>query len=475
MLVLWSMAGAACLMMAAFYTLLWIQTRQKLYLWSTLSASAAALNVWCEVGVFQARSIAEAYRFLLLENVAIAVLSISLAWFVRAYLPGARRAGALLFTGAWLVGMIMNFRSSGTLVFVEITALEQGVAWGQTYMRPVGPVNPWTLLVNLANLFFLAYVVDASVQSVRRGERRRAMVVGGGTVLFMTTGTVHSVLVDYGLIESPYMVAFAYLFIIATMSIELTRDVVKAAQVERELHATRIELAKIASIQTAGELTTTLSHELRQPLGALTFNAEAAVALIERDQNKQTELAEAIKAILSDCQRAQGIVERVCKLFNQGTFERESVEVSTLLADVLSLAQTELRRLQVRTQVDVEPDLPEIFIGRIELQLVIMNLLKNAMDAMKEVKPEHRQIKIVARRSPAGVQVSVHDHGPGLAQEAQDNLFRMQSSPKPGGLGVGLSICKRLIEAHGGTIWAGRDEMQGPGACFGFSLPLSNP
>jgi FixJ family two-component response regulator/signal transduction histidine kinase len=248
---------------------------------------------------------------------------------------------------------------------------------------------------------------------------------------------------------------------------------VRAEQFEKALHQAQAELTHVTRMTTLGEVTASFAHEVNQPLAAIVNNANACLGLLARGPRELDEVRDALGDIVSDAERASGIIQRVRALATRSPSERLPLRLENVVADVVALARTEsaARRVTIRTQVPA--DLPVVTGDRVQLQQVLLNLLVNGMDAMDTVAAERRLLVIRGRADmqdgKPSARISVQDHGTGLKTAQRDRLFEAFYTTKPHGMGMGLAISRSIIEMHGGRLWVEPNE--GPGATFSFSFP----
>lgn len=251
--------------------------------------------------------------------------------------------------------------------------------------------------------------------------------------------------------------------------------VVRALEREQaavEIRGLREKLAHSNRVSSMGQLASALAHELNQPLGAILRNAEAGELLLDRPRPDLDEVRAILSDIREDDQRAAGVIDRMRGLLKKGSVERLPLSLPDLVREVGALVRPEAlqRRIQVRT--DVPEMMPTVSGDRIQIQQVLLNLVLNSMDAMNEVPAERRTLRIQVRCLDGNlVEVSVQDSGPGIPDPLLPRLFEPFFSTKPHGMGIGLMICRTIIESHGGTLRA--ENISGTGACFSFSLPGS--
>jgi two-component system sensor kinase FixL len=204
-----------------------------------------------------------------------------------------------------------------------------------------------------------------------------------------------------------------------------------------------------------GQLSGAFAHELRQPLSSIRVNAEAGRLLLQRDPIDVHELSMIFKDIVSDDERAGRVIESLRGLLKPGETRIQEVRPRDLIDEVLELAHVELITRRVRATVSVEPDLPPLFGDRVQLQQVLLNLLLNACEAMDATDDARRAIVLtVARAGESDVTISVRDNGGGIPRDLIDRLFEPFVTTKPQGFGLGLSITRTIVAAHGGRMWA---------------------
>jgi two-component system, LuxR family, sensor kinase FixL len=244
-------------------------------------------------------------------------------------------------------------------------------------------------------------------------------------------------------------------------------DITLRRQNEAEMLGMRLELAHLARVMAISELSTSLAHEINQPLGAILNNAEAAKTLLSRAEDKQEPIGEIIEDIIQDAQRAGYIVRKIRGIVKKGEAKLERLPVNPLIGDVIRLLNNNLHLNRVAVRLDLKPDLPDVRGDRVRLQQVLMNLITNAVDAMKS-KPQRTLTVRSSLQAPNMLTVSVSDSGTGIDNANKDSVFKPFFTTKQDGLGFGLSICRSIIQEHGGRIW-GENNPTG-GATFSFSL-----
>ena len=240
---------------------------------------------------------------------------------------------------------------------------------------------------------------------------------------------------------------------------------------EEESRLRRQELAHAGRLTTVGELTASISHEINQPLGAILANAEAAEMLLESGDGNMEEVRRILSDIRRDDLRASEVVRRVRGLAGKRDIEMKAVDMNAIVEAVVRLLEHEARRNAVAVQKDLAPELPAVHGDEISLQQVLINLALNAIEAMSIATVARRRLLIAASAAGGLVEVRVSDSGLGISESDRANLFQSFFTTKKQGMGLGLSICRSIIEAHHGTISA--ENNPAGGAMFRFSLPAS--
>jgi C4-dicarboxylate-specific signal transduction histidine kinase len=239
---------------------------------------------------------------------------------------------------------------------------------------------------------------------------------------------------------------------------------------ERRYREAQMALAHANRVTTMGQLTASIAHEVNQPIAATVTHAQAALRWLGGDPPDLDEVRRGLDAIVKDGVRAGDVIGRIRALVNKVPPRHDGLDINKAILEVIEVARTELLRNGVSLQTELAKGLPVIQGDRIQLQQIVLNLIMNAVEAMSEASNGSRDLLISTGEDISkGVVVTVRDSGPGLSPESLGRLFDPFYTTKPGGMGMGLSICRSIIEAHGGRVWATANRPQG--ACFHFSLP----
>jgi signal transduction histidine kinase len=242
---------------------------------------------------------------------------------------------------------------------------------------------------------------------------------------------------------------------------------------ERErLRRLEAELAHKNRVSMLGELSASIAHELKQPLAAIVMSGDASLRWLAMQPPDVEEAGRSVERMIRDAHRAADIIDRLRNLTRKSASRKEVLDLGEAILEVNALARGEAVKNGVTLRTQLAPRLPSIQGDRIELQQVMLNLIVNAIQAMRGVADDRRELVISAEDAGAeGVRIGVRDTGPGLSPESVPRLFEPFYTTKPYGMGMGLSICRSIIEAHGGRLWATGCEPQG--ALFQFTLPAN--
>jgi signal transduction histidine kinase len=249
----------------------------------------------------------------------------------------------------------------------------------------------------------------------------------------------------------------------ATIALESTRR-------ERQYREAQMALAHANRVATMGQLTASIAHEIKQPIATARNNARAALNFLDKSPPDVAEVREALTCIVNDADRASDVVDRIGSLIKKAPPRKEVVDLNAAILEVTALTRGEAGKTGVTVGTQLAGELPRIQCDRVQLQQVMLNLIVNAIQAMSGVEDGNRELHIsTVSIEPEGVCVTVRDTGHGLRPESLPRLFEPFYTTKPDGMGMGLSICRSIIEAHGGRLWATKCEPRG--ALFQFTIP----
>ncbi len=251
-----------------------------------------------------------------------------------------------------------------------------------------------------------------------------------------------------------------------------TTDIDDQKRAEETLRQTQADLAHVARVATLNAMTASIAHEVNQPLSGILTNASTSLRMLAADPPNLAGAAETARRTIRDANRAAEVIRRLRAMFSTKAPTMERVDLNDAAREVIALSAAELKATGAIVETDLAHDLPAVRADRVQLQQVILNLLLNAADAMAEVDNRARKILLQTRlHDGADVELAVRDSGVGVDPHTVEKLFEAFHTTKAKGMGVGLSICRSIVESHGGRLWAAPND--GPGATFSFRLPLT--
>ena len=609
MTVAWPVAIGACATMALFHLRTGLRaTAGAAHLLFSLNAFLVACYAGFELALACADSPARYLAMMRWVDFFGAAQMVSTVLFVWAFFGTGRKWLACLVPALTGLALIADLFPQPKLLFLHLAVVKHIQTFGgATFTVAEGTRNPWTVWFYLGFLALILFVVDASVTLWRRGPRRRAVAVGGSIAAFYLAGAAHAALVDSGMLRMPYLFTFGYVAILVTMGVELSDDVLHAAQLahdlieseqrldlaaraaglglwvwdialddiwvtaegrrlygvapaerisydrfaqsvhlddrervsqavsrslrgagefnaeyrvlvaaqplrwvaargsvefnpahqpillrgvsvditarklaEAEAVRQRDELAHLSRVATVSELSGSLAHELNQPLAIILTNAQAARRLLAQSPPDLAEARDILDDIVTEDERAGEVIRRLRSLLKHGETSLQPLIVNEVIEEVLQLARSDHIRRGITLHRAFAEGLPLVLGDRVQLQQVLLNLMLNACDAMVATPPGGQRLVLTSARHGAAVRVSVSDTGKGLPPDPEQ-VFQPFFTTKPHGLGLGLSICRSIITAHKGRLWAEANAAgpapavgaAGPGATFHLELPVA--
>jgi C4-dicarboxylate-specific signal transduction histidine kinase len=239
------------------------------------------------------------------------------------------------------------------------------------------------------------------------------------------------------------------------------------------LRALQMDLAHANRLATMGQLAASIAHEVNQPIGAARNNAHAALRFLAGDPPDLTEVREAMECVVNDTYRAGDIISGIRAQVKKVPPRKAAVDLNEAIEEVIAIVRGELSKHRVSIQMRLGEGLSTVHTDRVQLQQVMLNLILNAIEAIISVGDDARELVISTESIPAeGLLVAIGDSGPGVAPEDRERIFESFYTTKSGGVGIGLSICRSIIDAHSGRLWV--DAHQPRGAVFRFTLPAHN-
>jgi len=249
-------------------------------------------------------------------------------------------------------------------------------------------------------------------------------------------------------------------------------DITATKEAEQEMLRLRQDIAHVGRVSVMGQISSALAHEINQPLGAILRNAEAAALFMQHESPDLHEISAILEDIRKDDQRASAVIDRIRALLRREVVAMTRLNVRSVLGDVATLLRPDAAARHVALEFGVPADLPAVRGDQVQIQQVLLNLILNGMDSLEGLRDRPRSVTVTARRDgPASVEISVSDSGRGIDADHFDRIFEPFFTTKAKGIGMGLSISRGLIEAHGGRLWA---ENTAVGATFRFTLPVAS-
>jgi C4-dicarboxylate-specific signal transduction histidine kinase len=250
------------------------------------------------------------------------------------------------------------------------------------------------------------------------------------------------------------------------------KDITERKRAEEEIRRIREQYTHIARVSAMGELTASLAHELKQPLAAIRSNAQAALRFLTGDKPNIDELHEILKDIIIDNRRADDVIKKLRTLMRKSEFHITKLNMKELVQDIVPLVTSHEAMRKISLSLELDETIPLVAGDRIQLQQVILNLILNSTEALMNMKEISRSIIVrTYQEDTRTVTLSVKDNGPGIEDKAMPHLFEAFYTTKTEGLGMGLTICRSIVDEHRGRLWA-ENNPEG-GATFYFTIPIA--
>ena len=252
---------------------------------------------------------------------------------------------------------------------------------------------------------------------------------------------------------------------------EISTEITERKQAESDLREMQAELAHLNRVMTVGELTASIAHEINQPLAAIVMNGNAALRWLALDPPNLAKARDSADLIIRDGDRASEVIARIRALLKKAPPSKSVLDINEFVLEVVDLTRSEMVRNGIRLGVELAGKLPSLPGDRIQLQQVMLNLIANAVEAMRAIQDRERLLMVSSGSlNDDVVWIAVRDNGPGIDARAAQHLFNAFTTTKPDGMGMGLAISRSIIEAHGGRLWT--EANKDFGATFQFTLPI---
>lgn len=594
------MAIAACLTLAVIHVQIAFKLRGRMrasHLFFTLAAVGVAATGSFELSLLQAQSLGMYQHLMRWAQIPLFIMVVSLTGFAWHLFERGNRCLAIAAVVLMTLCTVANFLVPPELSIRHATAIHTATSFGGvSFTLPTLRNGPLTACEVAAVVCLSAFVAHSAILTWQKGDRRRAVLIGGGIIFFQLVSRSYALLVETGAVQSPFYFIVPFLALLLAMGRELSMDVFRAAQLSEQLRESehrmelaaraatmgfwiwylkrdelwatesartlfgvpndeyldfarfaatlhpddlehvrkaiddsirngtdyeaeyrilpggnqrwiiargrlekdhdgtpalmrgvvmdvteqkkaqfeadelRRELAHVTRVSTMGELAASMAHELNQPLAAILSNAQAARRFLASPEVNLDEIRDILDDIVKDDKRAGEVIHRLRALVQKK--ERvapEPVNLHELAQDAERLLNSELISRNVELVLEPVEPLPLALAGRVEIQQVLLNLVVNAMDALRDQPPEQRRITIAITCRDGLVCTAVRDTGTGIPDKVMHDIFRPFFTTKQHGLGMGLAICRSMIESFGGRMWA-QNHPDG-GALFQFELP----
>lgn len=473
MTILWSLAAGVAMTLVVVCGAVWlINRRDPASLLLCCQGVAAAIAAYLELRMMQATTTAQYGELLRWYHLPVFLAIISQILFVRYYLGTGRNWLLGTFIAARCVILIVDFTVDPNFNFSSITALHQVPLFGDQVTAIAAAVtrSGWQKFASAAFLLWVAFLTDAAIQRWRMADReskRKTIAVIAGIAIPMGGTIVYSQLLAFGLLRVPLSNLPWFLGALILMAIELGRDFVVGRRALDQLAELQSQLARTERINTVGQLASAIIHELTQPLSASVLNAETALHFLKRTPPDTEELRAILDDIKHDGQRGTEVISRMRQFAGQHKITMQPLQIDEWAKDVISMVRPKAASDKITLSLLLPPDPPYVMGDRVHLSQVLLNLLMNSMHAVQSCPSNARKIVVEVQPGPEEVQISVRDSGTGISQDIAQKLFTPFVTTKPDGMGMGLTLSRTIVEAHGGKLWAeGMNKQDGAVFCF---------
>ena len=456
----------------------------RVHLAFALAAISIGLLAMLEFAIYRTQSPATMAVLIRWMHAAIAVMVLSLLYVLHHWFGYGSARIAIAAAALRVLALVVDFTVGDNLNFLAVEGIGRSVWWGVPVSHPIGVANPWVILGHASNALVLVYIAQTIVRarSQPASARNAAWIVGGSWFLLIGAMVGDAVLMAFGLPRPPMIAVPSFVLVVVATSYWLVNELfhshrlamrlqeseLRRLRSEQEVATERETLAHLSRVTMLGELSASLVHELNQPLTAILSNAQAAQRILGRNPGEIGEVQEILSDIIDNDRRAGQVIGRMRGFLRKEAQEHAPLSVNEVVQDCIRLMRTELLERRVAMRLDLAPGLPDCLGDRVQLQQVLLNLIVNACDAM-QAAPGERVVRVRTSSSQAGVLTEVTDFGTGIADAMIDRIFEPFETTKSTGMGLGLSVCRTIVQAHHGRIWA--ENATPAGARVSFHLP----
>jgi len=478
----WPMFASASLVVGLAHVVVWcVRPAQRTHLAFALAAASVAALALLELVAYRTLSpdvMASCIRWM---HVAITTMVLSLLYVLHRWFGYGSKPIAVTAAVLRVLALGINFAVGDNLNFLSVTEVGRSTWLGIPVSNPVGDINPWMAMAQVSNALVLAYIGQTLWRAMRKPApaRNAALTVGGSWFLLIVVMVSSAVLMTLGLPWPPLIAVPGFVIVVVTTSYCLVDELVRSHRMtlrlqESELRRLRSEqeaaterkcLAHLSRVTMLGELSGSLAHELNQPLAAILSNAQAAQRMLRRDPTDIGEMHGILADIIESDRRASQVIDRMRGFLRKEAGEHAPLAINEVVQDCMRLMRSELIERRMATRLDLAPGLPPCLGDRVQVQQVLLNLVMNACDAMQDATGE-RVVLVRTSPSPDGVRTEVIDRGGGIPEAMHERIFAPFETTKATGMGLGLAVCRTIVQAHGGRIWAEDVVPQGARLCF---------
>ncbi|QNP39511.1 ATP-binding protein [Lysobacter solisilvae (ex Woo and Kim 2020)] len=478
----WPMLASASLLVGFAHVLVWAtQPAQRVHLAFALAAVSIGALALLELSTYRAQSPQHMALLLRWMHVGIAGMVLSLLYVLHHWFGYGSVRLAIAAAALRVLALAINFGVGDNLNFLSVDGIVHATWWGAPIAHPLGVANPWIVVAQASNALLLLYIGQTLWRARHQPNpaRNAALIVGGSWFLLVVVMVASAAQMALGLPRLPLVAAPGFVLVVVATSYRLVGELLRAHRLalrlqesevrrlrsEQEVATERECLAHLSRVTMLGELSGSLAHELNQPLAAILSNAQAAQRMLRRDPSDVSEVQEILADIIENDRRAGQVIVRMRGFLRKETSEHAPLAINEVVQDCMRLMRSELVERRVTVHLDLAPGLPSCLGDRIQLQQVLLNLVINACDAMQDVAGE-RVVQVRTSPSPGGVLTEVTDIGSGIPEGMIERIFVPFETTKATGMGLGLVVCRTIVQAHGGRIWAENAAPRGARLCF---------